>query len=268
MRSDMYKLLHETTRPYYGERTQRALREVDGEVLEPTRQSMRRPHRRCWGGKGTTLRLAPLTRFLESRVGQPWDKTFSELQTTLRQRDEAFSELSHYLRVATKTSMQDGEVVVHDRYQGFRAPETAFCDFYVHPVTRLLMRARSSEGQAKRREALKEQRKLETLARRRILDHSRQLHLVDGIWFEVTLGWLPLRKAVAEAQALTWRDPDYLEKMRAIERYDVLLGRRVYHSDGYLLRERYGLETAYAKAKRQLSHRELKAHGLLPTQAH
>lgn len=247
MRSDMYQVLHETTRARplgKASGVRRTLGEIDGELgaEEPSRQSMRRPHR-CRNDKETTLRLAPLRRFLRSRIGQPWDQVFAEMQSALKKRDVAFHSLLDYLSVATKTSLVNGEVVVHDPSLGLQPPESARSDFYVHPVTRALMCAYREEARAKRRKALKEQHELRVQASRRPLDESHQAHWVNGAWFEVTLGRL------------------------VVASYDVLLGRTVDASDAYELRERYGKATVYAQTKRQMSRRELKVHGLWPFRA-
>lgn len=266
MRSDMYKLLHETTRTGSVSRKGRSLRVVDGESMEATRQSMTLKHRMHWGGKSVTLRMAPLHRYLETRVGKPWAETYAEIRTKLQHRDSALSDIWDYLRVTPKASVEDGKVLVHDQYRGRIEPHESYSDYYVHPLTGNLERTRRRESRKVIREARNEERRRLVESTRRTISHDIQLHLLDGHWYEVHLGEMPTRQEVAEAYKLTYTDPDYLAKHLAIERFDVVMGRKVRLSDTHRLQEAYGRK-AYAAFKRQLSHRELKAHGLLEAAA-
>ncbi len=258
MRQDIYHVIHEAGRSRGSHGVKRRLQLVDGESLEPVRQSMRRVHLQGYG-KESLLNLSPLRRFIASKVGQPWSKVYAELRQALRQRDPAMTDPMDYLRVEPNTSMLDGEVVCHSRWGGFHLAE-AYCDYYVHPQTGLLCRSTNRAGRAKYNREREASYQAEREARMRVLSDTVQLHCVDGQWYEVTLGTLPSAAAYTRYYAMT-----YLEQYTCratIERFDVVRHKQVWSSDFHDLAALYGRKGVYALSKRQLNRRELKMHGL------
>ncbi len=97
-------------------------------------------------------------------------------------------------------------------------------------------------------------------ARRRKLDERTLLLLLDNVWYRVEMGVLPkARRAEGVIDG----------KMRwyvlAESRYDVVLRRNISRAMADELRHckhLYGSDDLYAVSKRQISTREIKAHGL------
>lgn len=82
MRPDMAKVIVERPRRA-GYVTKGHGRVRDMEDL-PRNEGMTRPHRMNWGGKELNENLAPLRRFLLSRVGHKWDAVYSEISENLK----------------------------------------------------------------------------------------------------------------------------------------------------------------------------------------
>jgi len=84
-------------------------------------------------------RFNVLERFLIHRVGQPWDKVYSEACMVSDRRSFLGAELRDYLKkiVATECWL-DGRKLMHYDWQGHRE---AVAGLYVHPKTRVLLRA-------------------------------------------------------------------------------------------------------------------------------
>jgi len=81
--------------------------------------------------------LAPLRRYLQSQVGRPWDKVFSEIRANLDTRSAIGLHVMQHLYdfISVQTVMIDG--VVHKRggwNEGFKPVD----GLYVHPTTGLI----------------------------------------------------------------------------------------------------------------------------------
>ena len=204
MRNDMYKVLHESVRAG-GRRiaSRHGLHLVDGECLEPKRESLRKRHIRGHNGKELTFTAKPLWRFLNSRVGKSWDTVYSEIRKTLTQRDSVLRDGMRFFDVSVNTMMSDGEVWVRDEFRGSVPVTESYYDFYVHPTSRLLCRVPSRRKSSRhyyeehRQMALNRQREY-----RREVDSATQLHKLDGQWYEVKLAELPEHSEFA-----AWRHP-------------------------------------------------------------
>lgn len=266
MRNDMYKVLHESVRAGGRQIASRhGLKLVDGECLEPTRESLRKRHIRGHNGKEHTFTAKPLWRFLNSRVGKSWDSVYSEIRNTLTQRDSVLRDVMRFFDVSVNTMMSDGEVWVRDEFRGAVPVLESYYDFYVHPTSRLLCRVPSRRTSSRRYYEASRQKALDKLREyRREVDSVTQLHKVDGQWYEVKLAELP-----EVPVCNTWRpssDPGwtiadfYAEK--ALWRFDALLGRDVNRASfKRMLTDVYGV-VMYAQSKTQLSTRALRFYGL------
>ncbi len=262
MRQDIYNVIHDTVRGSYPAKVVRTERLVDGESMEPVRQNMR--HARRLGNVGMpNLRLQPLRRFVDRRVGQRWSDVYAELRQGLRRRDATLDDPLRYLSVEVNTSMVDGEVVAHSHWGGLH-PVEEHCDYYVHPVTGLLCRTArlQSRRESRRQDHAREQAQLH--ARRRVVSQTSQLHRLEGIWYEVTLAPLASEAVLKDYDAQDW--VTRIRRRAEVCTFDVVAGRNFYGGSYYELTCLYGQSGVYAKSKRQLSHAELKTHGLL--QAH
>ena len=254
---------------HYPVRSGRPLRDPE---LEPIRQKMQG---HGYGGSMRGLRSQPLVRWLKTQLGRSWDDVYSELSAKLHSSGNAGRVLERLVLGQLdidNVEMRDGVAwVASGRY--VREPYKVE-GLYVHPQTRVLCN-QAYRAQATRDAA--ERRKAESLAKRKVLTDTLQLHkLEDGIWYAVELAPIPAlplckvpywnRLPDGSFGAVCYREePDYTKAAR-----DVLTGRSVYHmpnvkrrATSHAMAELYGNGEVYGAHKRQLSHKELKRYGLL-----
>lgn len=242
MRKDMAKVIVE--RPRSGRaaaglkpgRT-RALVDDDGEPIKV--KGAREPKGREKKTKYLNENLAPLRRYLESNVGRPWNKVYSELSLHLKPTSTVQQHVRDHIEdfVALKTRTSKGEVVVVNKWGGEVALSEGRQRLYVHPRTGLLRKnERWKSWNARQRERLKCE-EAERAARMRVIDERTQAHLFDGVWWEVKLAKTPLAQAYVDVV------------------HDAKLS-------GLPARELYGRDGVHARAKRVLSKKEKKALGL------
>lgn len=136
MRPDMAKVIVERPRRGGWKLGKGANRSsLDG----PSMAGMRRPH---GDRKALNENLAPLIRFLRSRVGKHWTKVYGEISEHLRADNAVQQHVRDHLDdfVAARTSLRNGEILIHEsgRWGGPRPLRESFCRFYVHPVSGVL----------------------------------------------------------------------------------------------------------------------------------
>lgn len=247
MRADMSKVIVERPRrPGWGTRVGRQPQDSD---LLPSNEGMRAPHVRHYGGKELNENLAPLLRFLNSRVGQPWDDVYSEICENIRGTNTVQDHIRVHVKqfVETATSMDNEGRIWINGYQPFLLEHDQFTRFYVDPQSGLLCRNpnRVSWNQRQREyRAVNEAKHLETA---RSLLNGVELRKHEGVWYEVTLSPVPAPQMVDSVPIR-----GYVRKVpRAVPVYDVLLKQYVSQTHG-----------TYATNKRQLNHYELKKYGV------
>jgi hypothetical protein len=241
MRADMAKVLVE--RPRRGGQYHRKGRCTPLELL-PTKEGMRR---RWTDHKELNENLAPLRRFLASRVGYHWDSVYAELSAHLTPRNAVQQHVrSHLTNFVALHLLVTGDGALADsswRGVGWRHGY----DFYVDPRDGILKRSLSDKTQ--RREA---QRQRQRAALRRahaeviVLGSMRELHRIHGIWYQVDFLPFPSRQnAVPAARACR-------------------TGRVVPQNGGYDILQHTWVMTGerYAANKRQLTTHELRQHNL------
>lgn len=246
MRPDMAKVIVERPRRGGGKSKGRVkAHPLDG----PTKEGIGRPHDRR---KSLNENLAPLIRFLESKVGQHWPKVYAEISANLRPVSTVQQHVRDHVQdfIAVKTAFRDGAIVVHrPRFRGGpeKLEESGY-RFYVHPVSGVIHRNKVGNEWKQSRRAAVAKTKAAIAARRVVLGPLQQLHKLNGSWFAVELsingdetretrrggpGIAPERDAIRDA-GLSALPPVQL----------------------------YGLKNVRAKTKRQLGSRELARHGL------
>ena len=247
MRADMSKVIVERPRrPGWGTRVGRQPQDSD---LLPSNEGMRAPHVRHYGGKELNENLAPLLRFLESRVGQPWDDVYSEICENIRVTNAVQDHIRVHVKqfVETSTSMDSEGRIWINGYRPFLLEHDQFTRFYVDPSSGLLCRNpnRVSWNQRQREyRAANEAQRRETA---RSLPNGVELRKHEGVWYEVTLSPVPAPEMVDSAMLR-----GYVRKVaRAVPVYDVLLKQYVSQTHG-----------TYVTNKRQLNHHELKKYGV------
>ncbi len=130
MRSDFTKVLTERPRKggrdAYGSLGKRTRRKKIGDDEVGQKQGMRRPYMETGDHKEFTDLINPLLRYLYSRVGKPWDKTYAEICKHLKGRSTQQQHLLDHVRRWVETNA----VVVDKKVYG---PDSrpSWKDFYV-----------------------------------------------------------------------------------------------------------------------------------------
>jgi hypothetical protein len=236
MRSDMAKVIVE--RPRFGSRmrgrskgSHRAEQRLSRDEL-PAREGMNKRH--LHRTKVLNEHLGPLRRYLNSQVGRPWDKVFSEICAHINRNSAVQDHVRDHV---------EGYVAVHvvliDDVPCWGGPgwgygqalsERFWIRWYVCPRTGLLKRVQHSPR--RRQPIVQEPPVFITLGKK------LQCRRIDGKWHLVTLKPLPI---------MHWECEDT----------DVLLRRPVKHLTVEQLRHQYGA-ACYAVAVRPLSKKELR----------
>lgn len=178
MRSDMAQVIVE--RPRRGHRLgyprgflARFARDLES---APSRESMGRGY----GQKGLNENLAPLVRFLRSRVGRPWSAVFSEISERISVSSAVQKHVVDHLRdfVSVRTWEADGAIWTLEGWSGVQRVEARgrHAQFYVCPRTGLLLEAPRRRPQPPKPDP-----------DRRILDRSTELRRLAGVWYLVQL---------------------------------------------------------------------------------
>lgn len=243
MRKDMSKIIVE--RPRRGRaaaglkpgRT-RVVLDDDGEPLRAVRTA-RELKGRAPRTKQLNENLAPLKRYLAANVGRPWNKVFSEISEHLKATSTVQQHVRDHLAdfVAFKTRMRAGQVVVSGRWGGEHALGASYHLYYVHPRTGLLRRNDKRVSWQKARKLQAAEAAAARAERMRVVDAKTQLHLFDGVWWEVRL-----------ARIGDGREADVVRRAKLSE---------------LAPDELYGLANVRACAKRQLNKAEKKKLGLV-----
>ncbi len=240
MREDMYKVIVE--RPRKGGSAQGDGRRWrngqarcwDGAENAPTHLGMRRGYSRP---KYLNENLVPLQRWLEQQINRPWDKVFSELCANIDSRNTVQAHIHSHLDqfVERHAVWLDGQVHVEGSWprRGLVPVLESWTTLYVHPRTGILLRNR-------RRETLRQHRR--AASRQPDTDAPTRLgglvvKQFDGIWYALTLARLSDGMPTG---------------------FDIVLQAEVSIKDAWRSCRWYGEPAAFATAKRQLSHGELR----------
>src|SRR5580700_2479089 len=142
--------------------------------------------------------LAPLRRFLESQVGRPWDKVFSEIAERLRADSTVQQHVRDHLRDFVATRPRRGIAVWYSRDN-----ETLWHQpLYVDPRDGILKRTDRLPEQRARRRREADRKHQQPASERVKLALDSELRCVGGIWYEVALAPLPepVYRPVSELQ--------------------------------------------------------------------
>jgi hypothetical protein len=130
--------------------------------------------------------LNPLRRFLRSRLGQPWDKVYSEIMAGLNMKNTAQYHVWQHLislgEVETKTYMEGNTIMIagsSPREVGDWYTE----EFYVHPKTGVLCSSPS-----RRPSWFFDRNKKMTQTQLSYIDSKKpltQYHQINNIWYEI-----------------------------------------------------------------------------------
>ncbi|MFC4311765.1 hypothetical protein ACFPN2_21960 [Steroidobacter flavus] len=254
MRKDMYKVIVERPRHWKGGDSRAARRRDDHDG--PTHLGMRVGY----GYRSLNENLAPLRRYLLAQVGRPWDKVFSEICAGIDRRNTVQQHIHQHIEdfIATRVAIRDEELI--DLSSPFRHAAEISQPLYVDPRTGLIrINKKYRRGYRGYYAERKAQEQAEMAACRRVLDERTLLLRLEELWFEVKLAELP-----ASQEVLTLVKGRRRIKVIVERRYDAVFRRETSraHTDWDERKRLYGARDLYAVSKRQLSTRELKAHGL------
>lgn len=243
MRSDMFEIIIERPRYYGGKaKSNRAKEHVR---RDPEHAPMRESMSISRGTKSLNENLAPLRRFLQRRVGRPWNEVFAEISAHIALRSAVQKHVLDHLWQFVKTDVVliDGQPhyplatgSTRSRYLPFGFYHRGF---YVCPKTGIL---RATPQVARKR---KEPPLRDDLRR---LDERTDARRIGGVWYRVTFAKLP--------QAYADRKTCYDVVLRAWVTEHWMSGRQ-----GSLERE-HGRRDEYAVAARPLTGPELRALGV------
>jgi hypothetical protein len=253
MRSDMFKVIVERPRDWKGgyRRAARLREDFDG----PVHLGMRAGY----AGRFLNENLAPLRRYLRAQVGRPWNKVFSEISAGIDRRNTVQQHIHQHIDgfIAIRVGVSGDRLIDLDSLSSYRGGELRQ-ELYVDPRTGLIRVNEQYRARHREIDERREQERAQLIARRRILNERTVLLRLDDLWFEIALAELPAGRVVE-------RIVDGQRKKRIVydRRYDIVLRREVMLYMDSQERERlYGSVELYAVSKRQLSRREMKAHGL------
>ncbi len=259
MREDMFKVIVERPRLVHGNwlrgGRESGFRQFLASEDRPAKIGMQAGHQnRKWLNEN----LAPLRRFLASRVGRPWDKVRSELLNGIDQRNTVQQHiLTHVddyvlqqVRVLPRSELQPGKRGVVFQYRRDRYRDTSWhpvedsrAPLFVDPRTGLLRETYAQAHRARRQRDAQSASAIEHAKTERTLDNGRVARCLDDVWYEVTIASIPgarlrewqKRRMTSDGRKQLERVWDVLEK-RWLDRYD---------SD------------TYVTAKRQLNRKEI-----------
>ncbi len=271
MREDMAQVIVERPRikPFNSRKGRRqALDDL------PTHEGMRRAQALRGDRKQLNENLAPLQRYLESQVGRPWNKVYAEIAARLRVDSTVQQHVRDHLRDFVA-------VTPRRNISGWRAPIRGglwWQPLYVHPVTGLLCRTDKLPEERARRRARRN--KAVAPIERVPLSENRELRLINGLWYEVSLAPLPepvyrVRREVRKLPYVSYASRSrFFDAEMNVGRLmtppvrDVVagtlieVGPSIDDARSWETYRRANPDRRYATAKRVLSRRELRHYGL------
>jgi hypothetical protein len=272
MRDDMFKVIVERPRRIHSNAYKGDGRAFRNREDGPSRLGMNKGYD---DRKGLNENLAPLKRFLERQVNRPWDKVYKEIRAAIDARSTVKQHILQHLDnfVAIQTRWEgtgrNGRVVLRQNswsghYVGLADSRA---EMFVHPLTGILLRNRfyTSYYTARNRQELalkQDKRKI-----RRIISDHVQLHLVNQVWYEVTLDNLPAaRVVVQETGGEVTKKPVCDKRWDVLRKAWVTCESKMRAAPAGSSQDYYGCASLYAIRKRQLSSREIQEYQLNATQ--
>lgn len=251
MRKDMAKVIVE--RPRLGRAAaglrpgrMRPLVDDDGEIVRA--KGAREPVGRAQKTKGLNETLNPLRRYLESQVGRPWNKVYSEISAHLKPTSTVQQHVRDHIEdfVAFRTRMREGQVYVNHRWGQEKLLAQSWQRLYVHPRTGLLRRNEKRPARGRMARDLRKSSAAERAARLREIDAKTQAHLFGDDWWEVKLAEVEWVRCKDESGRMQTYPKLYVDVVHRAG-LSTLPGEKL-----------YGRAGVYAAEKRQLSKAEIK----------
>jgi len=241
-------------RPRRGGGYVRKGRELDLDQ-QVSNQGMRKPYIKGYNYKELNENLAPLYRFLQSKLGFRWDDVYSEICENIRVTSTVQEHIRVHVKqmVATKISIDDnGEPWDMDGRPG-KLSATPYVKYWVDPRDGILKLNNAKTYKQLNREAQDELVKKLTESSRS-LPGGIELRKARGIWYQVEVAPVPAR---SKREVIS---PDGIVHYYDTggSAYDVILHKKVYIS--WKLGSPYA--ATYCVSKRHLSRAELRRYGI------
>ncbi|MDB5769316.1 MAG: hypothetical protein JWQ61_4130 [Collimonas fungivorans] len=268
MRDDMFKVIVERPRRVHSNAYKGDGRPFRNQEDRPGLLGMKKGYN---DRKGLNENLAPLKRFLEKQINRPWDKVYSEIRAAIDARSTVKQHILQHLDnfVAIQTRWEgngvDGRVVLRQNswsghYVGLAE---SHAEMFVHPLTGILLRNRFYTNFYTARNRQKLALEQEKCKIRRIVSDRVQLHLLNQIWYEVTLDNLPpVRIVLQEADGVATKKSVCDKRWDVIRKAWVMLENDARMAPAGSSQDYYGCASLYAVRKRQLSSREMQKYQL------
>jgi hypothetical protein len=252
LREDMAKVIVERPRRggNWAHKRGRVTQDVD---LMVHKEGMRAPHVRNWGGKELNENLAPLRRFLHSRVGQPWDQVYSEISANLKVTSAVQQHVRDHVQdfVVTKVT-QDDQGVLWGVSHGnpFKIGEGWWRrELYVDPHDGILKRTPHTPKPP----SYGERREAQFAETHRVIDDHHELRKHKGIWYMCEVKHMTPGKWVPYVDTTTGSTRHTLV---GGTHWDVLWNKSLRWGEQETWRG------TYVVTKRQLNRKEMRAHGV------
>jgi hypothetical protein len=200
MRKDLQKLLCEqerrgSSRSFKEVRRDKSLNEAaNDDDFSAGCEGMRKRYMVRGNRKEFSENFAPLWGIIRKNVGRKWDDVYSELCEVFDMRNHVNAHILVHLWdfVERDTFIEDGEVLIQSKYGPFRTLDNAFCEYYVHPISGLLLENKKYRTYKQINRDRKEARDAES--RKTCIVISKTLELrrrdEDSPWFVCTLSYL------------------------------------------------------------------------------
>lgn len=220
-----------------------------------THEGMLKPHRLNWSGKeSNATNLSPFRRFIESRVGKPWDDVYSEICEHFKTASAVQSRMRMYIGWFVETNISFGKHGgLYDGGHKFD-PNDTYMPMWVDPTDGILKQC-GRKKQLSYRDKMKAEEELTTFT----LDDGSTARKKDGVWYQCVIEPVP----PVVKKIITYHDGSSHETEVGGSAYDVIKDKMVYLRDSSRRWHTQMTATHYVKSKRQLNHKELKQNGLM-----
>lgn len=158
-------------------------------VTSGCRESMTSRYARHWNRKQLNENLNPLFGIVRKNVGRPWNKIYSELCSVFDARSVINQHILQHLNQYVEQEnviFVDGELRFRQKYSGINyGLKDGYVEYYVDPRDGILKHNKWYKSYKHSQRMLKNQRDIEALKIKRVIDDSTELHKIEDIWFEV-----------------------------------------------------------------------------------
>lgn len=204
----------------------------------PNKEGMRRPFLGLGlGEKEFSDLVRPLYGFLSSRVGQKWDKVYSEIRAHVNPNSTTQIHLvQHVFQFVERYVDLDEAGQPHRRARGrYDRSGLSAGELYVHPESGLLCRVPEV--------AWPSPRPVEKYVI--ALEDGRELRRIGGIWY-----WMAFADVTPPATRIVWGDGAFHERRIGGAAIDAITGEKIVYPG------------RYRTGKRQANRKDLQRHGV------